>query len=336
MGTKSLLGAIVGDILHVTFSDKHFVYDWNKPLLSEKSKISGYTVITLAVARYLMESHHLYHGAKKLAYSDKRMELLAKSVLDLAERHPDLEYPVWFQSWATNGKSTKDKDSIIPTCLSPLAIYFCEKTDLYSTLCVIKEATQAFTTEEDAVIGSLALSTAIYSLQQYVQYSGKAQILADFLKCLCRINIPDDFDELTSKDGWSTSAIKALGPSIRVFLDNYTIAGAIDDIDIIDGQRTLVTPYVMTMMQVWHPFWEECDNIESYRLLLPKDPLEINDKFYDFMSQYDSNYIEDNDIKIENEDNECEDNENIAEEDSSSSDFSDIIKRLLKRLLKRL
>lgn len=328
MKNRRLLGAIVGDILLSTFRNVDNINE--ESLITNKSKITGYTVLTLGIARHIMEN--LYKRAEGLGCSTKRKELLAQSVLDLAKRHPDLEYPVWFQSWATNGKPTKNKDSIIPTCLSPLAIYFCNKTDLYWTLGVIKEAVQTFATEEDTVIGSMALSTAIYSLQQYVQYSGNTQVLADFLKCLFKINIPDDLDELTSKDGWSTSVIKALGPSIRVFLDNYHIDEAIDYIDTIDGRRTLVTPYAMTMMQVFNCFWRECDDIESYRLLLPKDLLEINDKFYDFMSQYDSSYIEYNDIEIEDEVNECENNENISEEDSGWLDFSDIIKRLLKRL----
>lgn len=292
MKNRRLLGAIVGDILLNTFRTVDNINE--ESLITNNSKITGYTVLTLGIAKYIMENHHLYKGAKEPGRSDKRKALLAKSVLDLAERHPDLEYPVWFQSWAKNGKSTKVKDRIIPTCLSPLAIYFCNITDLYSTLRVITETARTFITKKDSVIGCMAFSTAIYSVQQYVQYYGDARVLADIL-CFFNINIPDDFDELTSKDGWSTSAIKALGPSIRVFLYNdNNIDGAIDDINIIDGRRTLVTPYVMTLMQAHHCFWGECDDIESYRLLLPKDLLEINDKFYDFMSQYDRNYIEDN------------------------------------------
>lgn len=325
MKNKRLLGAIVGDILLSTFrTDKNI----NKEsLITDKSKITGYTVITLGIAKYIMDNHHLYEGAKEPGRSAKRKELLAKSVLDLAEKHPDLEYPVWFQDWATNGKSTKDKDGIFPTCLSPAAIYFCNKTDLDSTLRMITEATQVFITDKETVIGTKALSTAIYSVQQY----SEAQALADFLKCLYNINIPDNLDELPSKYGWNTSAIKALGPSIRVFFkvsgDSRDEAIYIINI-IIDGLHTLVTPYVMTLMQAHHCFWGEDDNMDEYRLLLPKDLLEINDEFYEFMSKYNIGYIEDDDIEIEDEDLECEDYENISDEDNGSMNFSDLLKQL--------
>lgn len=326
MKNRRLLGAIVGDILLSTFRTVDNINE--ESLITNKSKITGYTVLSLGIAKYIMENHHLYEGPKEPGRSAKRKALLAKSVLDLAERHPDLEYPVWFQRWTTNGKSTKDKDSIIPTCLSPLAIYFCNITDLDSTIRMITEATQAFITNKDTVIGSKALSTAIYSVRQYCE----APALADFLKCLFNINvyIPYDLDKLTSRDEWNTSAIKALRPSIRVFLgfDVNNIDEAIDSINFIDGLRTLVTPYVMTLMHAHHCFWGEYDNIESYRLLLPKDLLEINDKFYDFMSQYDSNYIEDNNIKIEDEDIECEYNENISEEDIDWKYLRDLLKLL--------
>ncbi len=150
MGTKALLGAIIGDILRATFSYKNFVYDKNKPLLIEGRKITGYTVVTLAVARYIMDYHHLYSGSDEPGRIKRRNELLVSSIIDLAKKHPELEYPEWLCKWLASdiGRPTKVDDGMLAICLSPLVPYFSQTCDLVSTLRVSTETMNAINTNK--------------------------------------------------------------------------------------------------------------------------------------------------------------------------------------------
>lgn len=326
MGTKSLLGAIVGDILHVTFSDKHFVYDWNKPLLSEKSKISGYTVITLAVAKYIMENHHLYEGRVEPGRSEKRKELLAKTILDLAKSHPELDYPEWINKWLASDKCipTKDKDGMAGLCFIPLVNYFTCRFDLESIMRMLSESMSVIITDINSVLGAKAMTTAIYSNQRY-----RVSATQDFMACLYDIRWPQNLKDIDSKYGWNTSLLKAMTPALCVFYQGNNefhrnrpvtnLWSALWMINQIDGLQTLVTPLVMTMMQATQG-WYEFDELKEFRALLPADLLEINDKYFEFMGERNVDYMPDDD----EEDN--SNNDDINPDKTGPSSFSDLLK----------
>lgn len=292
MKTQSLLGAIVGDILRTTFSDKNFVLASDKPILSEKSKISGYTVITLAVAKYIMVYYPLYEGRIDPGQSDKRKELLCKTILDLAKAHPELDYPEWLNKWLSSDKCapTKDNDGMTGLCLTPLVIYFTNRrADLESNLRLLNESLSAITTDKNSVTGMKALATAIYSNKQH-----SVQATVDFLACLYNVRWLKMLSDIDSKYGWRTSLLKALEPALRVFYqgDNESLEyrpvtkfrSALEMIQQIDGLQTLVTPTVTTMMQADRGWWD-FDELDGFRALMPTDLLEINDKYFEFMDE---------------------------------------------------
>lgn len=326
MGTKALLGEIVGDILHVTFSDRHFVYGWNKPLLSKKSKISGYTVITLAVAKYIMENHHLYEGRVEPGRSEKRKELLSKTILDLAKSHPELDYPEWINKWLASDKCipTKDKDGMAGLCFIPLVNYFTCRFDLESIMRVLCESMSVIITDINSVLGTKAITTAIYSNQRY-----SISATQDFMACLYDIRWPHDLKDIDSKYGWNTSLLKAMSPALCVFYQGNNefhrnrpvtdLRSALWMINRIEGLQTLVTPLVMTMMQATQG-WYEFDELKEFRALLPADLLEINDKYFEFMGERNVDYMPHDD----EEDN--SNNDDINPDKTGPMSFSDLLK----------
>lgn len=293
MKTQSLLGAIVGDILRTTFSDKNFVLASDKPILSEKSKISGYTVITLAVAKYIMEYYPLYEAEGRIepGRSDKRKELLCKTILDLAKAHPELDYPEWLNEWLSNDKCipTKDKDGMTGLCLTPLVIYFTDRAYMESIWSVLCESLSVITIDNKSVTGVKAVATAIYS-----NYVYNVQGTQDFMACLYNVRWPETLSDIDSKYGWNTSLLKAIEPALSVFYqgdDEFMknrpvteLRSALEMVQQIDGLQTLVTPSVTTMMQANRGWWG-FDELDGFRALMPTDLLEINDKFFEFMGE---------------------------------------------------
>ena len=301
MKPKSLLGPVIGDILLSTFSDKNYIYNENNTLLSDISKISGLTVITLSVAKYIIEYNHLYKGRFNEGRCTKRKGLLCKTILDLAKSHQELEYPVWLNKWLESDKCipTKDADCMAGLYFVPLVIYFTNKYDLESTLRILAESISVITTDKNSILGAKALATAIYSIEKY---NGAAT--QDFMACLYNIRCAQDLSDIDSKYGWKTSLVKALEPALSVFY-KYTIRVLVckersvtkmwvlfNMIKEIDGLTTLVTPIVVTMVQAFRD-WLSFDELEGFRDLLAKDLLEINDEFFEFISKLDSDPFSD-------------------------------------------
>lgn len=305
---KYLLGAVVGDILHSTFSDKKYVYSKNNTLLSDKSKISGYTVITLAAAKYIMEYNHLYDGPIIPGRSEKRKDILCKTILDLAKSHPDLEYPEWLNKWLTSDKClpTKDADCWAGLCLVPLVIYFMHRGDMESSLRMLAESISVITTDKNSILGAKAVATAIYSIRKYREDT----VTQDFMACLYNIRWEQNLSDIDSKYGWNTSLLKAIVPALSVFfhannglLINSPVTDlreALNLIEEIGGLTTLVTPIFATMIQAIMGL-RRFDEQGGFRDLLPKDLLEINDKFFEFMRKLEFDYDEDNYLDNESE-----------------------------------
>lgn len=295
MKKKYLLGAIIGDILHSTFTDRNFVYDRDKPILSEKSNISGYTVITLAIAKFIMENNQLYEGRSEAERSEKRMELVAETILELAKNHPELKYPEWLNKWLESGKyiPTKDKDGMLAICFSPLMIYFWDKIDLESLLRVISETIDVISVNKDTVLGTKILTTVLYGENRY-----SIEAVQDLLACLYSFRWSRELNDLESKYGWKTSVVKAMDPALCVlyqgdheFCSNLPVTKitlALADIIRINGISSLVTPLVVTMMQAMGGLVFE--EQESFRALLPEDLLKINDVFFKFIGEYVADY----------------------------------------------
>lgn len=325
MKTQSLLGAIIGDILRATFSDKKSVFVWDKPILSEKSKISGYTVITLAVAKYIMEYYPLYEGRIEPGRSEKRKELLCKTILELAKSHPELDYPEWLNKWLSSDKCapSKDNDGMTGLCLTPLVVYFTNRADLESNLRILNESLSVITTDKNFVTGVKALSTAIYSNKQH-----GVQATVDFLACLYNVRWLEMLSDIDSKYGWRTSLLKALEPALSVFYqgDNEfrknrpvtKFRSALEMIQQIDGLQTLVTPSVTTMMQADRGWWD-FDELDGFRALMPTDLLEINDKYFEFMGERNHAYQPEDDD---------ESSSDIEPDGNGSISFGDLLKLL--------
>lgn len=339
MKSKSLLGAIIGDILHNTFSDKKYVDDTDRDIsiLSEKSKISGYTVITLAVAKYIMEYYHLYEGQIEPGRSEKRKELLCKTILDLAKAHPELDYPEWLKKWMSSDKCipTKDNDGMTVICFSPLINYFSSTTDLESTLRMVSEAIPAVICSKSDDNGYKIYATALYGCTRY-----DISVVHDFLASLYNFRWPTELKELESKYGWNTSVSKAMEPALTVFYQgdwgcrkNEPITNmerGISCINRIGGLCSLVTPLVSTLVQTSYESFS-CsltepifDEMESLRALLPKDLLEINDNFFEFIKKVRGF----DDFELDDDNNENEPNNGIEPDEDGTIPFGDLLKLL--------
>ncbi len=335
MKSKSLLGAIIGDILHNTFSDKKFVYDpdSDKPILSEKSRISGYTVITLAVAKYIMEYYHLYEGRIEPGRSEKRKELLCKTILALAKAHPELDYPEWLKKWMSSDKyiPTKDNDGMTVICFSPLINYFSRTTDLESTLRMVSEAIPTVICSKSDDNGYKIYATALYGCTRY-----DISVVHDFLASLYNFRWPKKLKELESKYGWNTSVSKAMEPALTIFYlgDNEfmmntpitNIERGISDINRIGGLSSLVTPLISTLVYTSHSGWlfnkvPFFDEMESMRALIPDDLLEINDDFLDFMGNG-------HDDELDDDNNDNEPINGIEPDEDGTIPFGDLLKLL--------
>lgn len=191
------------------------------------------------------------------------------------------------------------------------------KSDLESTLRILAESISVITTDKNSILGAKALATAMYSNENY-----NVSATQDFMACLYNIRWAQDLRDIDSKYGWKTSLFKALVPALSVFykVNGFYLGDALVMINGIYGLTTLVTPIVVTMIQANRgllSFYE----LKRFRDLLAKDLLEINDKFFEFMSKLDSTYEQD-----DYDDNEIE--TRSEPEGNGSEPFSDLLKLL--------
>lgn len=322
MEKKYLLGAIVGDILSTTFSDKRYTYGPKKSLISNNSGITGYTVITLGVAKYIMENSHLYEGEIESGRSEKRKQLLADTIVELVKCHQGLEYPEWVKKWLVSGRytPTKERDSWIAICMTPLIQWFSEIADLESTLRMVTEAVNSITGDKETLRGSLILTTAIYGFYRF-----DYRVAHDFLASLYKFRWPNRIEDINTKYGWNTSIAKAMELTLCVYCDNF--GGNLNDIikalHKINGLRSLATPLIAVMTECGYNL--QFSETSLFRTFLPEDLLEINDEFCEHM-EYEGwkRHISD----VEDEDEDIEEKYNNLKNENGSIGLGDLLKLL--------
>ncbi len=312
MEKKYLLGAIVGDILRTTFRDKDLssldLQDYSK--LTENGSFSGDTVLTLGVAKYIMENMNLYRGPAQKGRSEHRQQILVKTLRELAHKYPDAVYSPACKKWL-NSDIQEPMDSnewSAPIWFSPINLAFEGVCDLDSLLRINNEAFSTVLKNDTVLTTNKAMTVSQYM----IGHDWRVQVLCDFLACMYNMRwlpvhqIPD------AEENWRESVINSFEVALSIFWagDNefitntpiHTISSALCELRYLDALPTVVTPFVATLIQTNHFSQYERMLINACRSLLPDNLLEINDKFFEFLEEngilYNYDEEEDEDLDV--------------------------------------
>lgn len=330
MEKKYLLGAIVGDILRTTFRDKDLssldLHDYSK--LTENGSFSGDTVLTLGVAKYIMENMNLYRGPAQKGRSEHRQQILVKTLRELAHKYPDALYSPACKKWL-NSDIQEPMDSnewSAPIWFSPINLAFEGECDLDSHLKISNEAFSAVLKNDTVHTANKAMTVSQYMIGE--EWGGQ-QTLCDFLACMYNMRWIPVHQIPVAEENWRESVINSFEVALSIFWSgnfiNNTpkISIALSELRYLKALPTVVTPFVTTLIQTNHFSQYERMLISACRSLLPDNLLEINDKFFEFLEENGSHYFYE-----EEEEEEEEEEDDLDDSEDGLISFDDLLKLL--------
>ena len=278
-----MLGAIIGDIVGST-RERHNVKTEDFELLPEGSRFTDDTVMTLAVAKWLMEDPT--HGT----------DSLVRIMQDLGRRYPYAGYGGMFRKWLMsdhpqpygsfgNGSAMR---------VSPVGMY---ANSLEEALELARITASVTHNHPEGIKGAQAIAACVY-IQRNEKWSARERIksyIEDKFGYNLSINLEDIRDSYTFDVSCQGSVPIAIMAYLQRMNDLQALRLAISmggDSDTIGA----MTASIADGHSFFHPQGRLLlDQSEKLRELLPQELLDINDRFEAFVTRplYQSFYLGD-------------------------------------------
>ena len=278
-----MLGAIIGDIVGST-REWHNIKTEDFELLPEGSSFTDDTVMTLAVAKWLMDDPTHEAGS------------LVKIMQDLGRRFPHSRYGKLFRQWLTsdNPQPYGSFGNGSAMRVSPVGLY--AKT-LEEALELARITASVTHNHLEGVKGAQAVAACVYmQLNERFDTYGK---IKRFVENKFGYNLDVKLEDIRNEYRFDSSCQGSVPIAILAFLQRYnaldslrlaiSMGGDSDTIGCITTSIAYACPFSVISSHTNIPK----DVIDKCRELLPRELLDINDRFEAFVTRplYQSYYI---------------------------------------------
>lgn len=270
-----MLGAIIGDIVGST-REWHNVKTEDFELLPQGSRFTDDSVMTLAVAQWLMDDHtHSEAG-------------LVKSMQTLGRRYPHAGYGGMFRQWlmSDNPKPYGSFGNGSAMRVSPVGLY---ANSLDEALELARISASVTHNHPDGIKGAQAIAACVY-LKKTEHFNTHGEIKR-YIERNFGYNLDVDLKELRPYYSFDVTCQGSVPIAIMAYLQQpYSVEKALrlavsmgGDSDTIGCMTCAIAsasePHVVSSSSL------SGDIVKKCRTLLPHDLLEINDRFEAFISR---------------------------------------------------
>ena len=277
-----MLGAIIGDIVGST-RERHNIKTENFELVPNGSRYTGNTVMTLAVARWLMDDpEHL-------------PDTLVAIMQDLGRKHPHAGYGGMFRKWlnSDNPQPYGSYGNGSAVRVSPVGLY---ANSLEEALELARITASVTHNHPEGIKRAQAIAACVY-LKKNGPW-GVEQKIKRYVEENFGYNLSAKLEEIRNDDGFDVTCQGSVPIAIMACLQRHNAVNSLrlaismgGDSDTIGCMATSIAD---TYPLRWFPrtdFPQEV--VEKCRSLLTSDLRDINDRFETFISRplYQSYYL---------------------------------------------
>lgn len=281
---KIMLGAIIGDIVGST-REWHNVKTEDFELLPEGSRFTDDTVMTLAVAKWLMDDPS--HDA----------ESLVRIMQDMGRRYPNAGYGGMFRKWlkSDNPRPYGSYGNGSAMRVSPVGMY---AKSLDETLELARITASVTHNHPEGIKGAQAIAAAVY-MQLNEEFDVHEKIKR-YAEEHFGYNLGIKLEDIRNGYRFDSSCQGSVPIAIMAFLQRHNALNSLrlaismgGDSDTIGCMATSIAYACPFHVISSHTNIPE-DVIVKCRELLPKELLDINDRFEAFVTRplYQSYYLE--------------------------------------------
>ena len=279
-----MLGAIIGDIVGST-REWHNVKTEDFELLPPGSRFTDDTVMTLAVAKWLMDDPS--HEA----------DSLVRIMQDMGRRYPNAGYGGMFRKWlkSDNPRPYGSYGNGSAMRVSPVGMY---AKSLDETLELARITASVTHNHPEGIKGAQAIAASVYiQLNEMFDTNGK---IKRFVEEKFGYNLGIKLEDIRNEYSFDSSCQGSVPIAIMAFLQRHNALDSLrlaismgGDSDTIGCMATSIAYACPFHVISSHTNIPE-DVIVKCRELLPKELLDINDRFEAFVTRplYQSYYLE--------------------------------------------
>lgn len=277
-----MLGAIIGDIVGST-REWHNVKTEDFELLPQGSRFTDDTVMTLAVAKWLMDD------------PSHKADSLVRIMQDMGRRYPNAGYGGMFRRWlnSDNPQPYGSYGNGSAMRVSPVGMY---AKSLDEALELARITASVTHNHPEGIKGAQAVAAAVY-MQLNEEFDVKGEVKR-YVEANFGYDLDIKLEDIRNEYRFDASCQGSVPIAIMAFLQRYnaldTLRLAISmggDSDTIGCMATSIA-YACPFNISSHTNIPE-DVVAKCRELLPKELLEINDRFEAFVTRplYQSYYL---------------------------------------------
>ena len=278
-----MLGAIIGDIVGST-REWHNVKTEDFELLPQGSRFTDDTVMTLAVAKWLMDD------------PSHKADSLVRIMQDMGRRYPNAGYGGMFRSWlnSDNPQPYGSYGNGSAMRVSPVGMY---AKSLDEALELARITASVTHNHPEGIKGAQAVAAAVY-MQLNEEFDVKGEVKR-YVEANFGYDLDIKLEDIRNEYRFDASCQGSVPIAIMAFLQRYnafdTLRLAISmggDSDTIGCMATSIAYACPFNIISSHTNIPE-DVVAKCRELLPKELLEINDRFEAFVTRplYQSYYL---------------------------------------------
>ena len=277
-----MLGAIVGDIVGST-REWHNIKTEKFELVPEGSRFTDDTVMTLAVAKWLMDDPT--HDAGNLV-----------SIMQyMGRRYPDAGYGVLFRKWlrSDNPQPYGSYGNGSAMRVSPVGMY---ANTLEEALELARITASVSHDHTEGIKGAQAIAACVY-MQKNERWGAKEQI-KHYIQDTFGYNLNIDLKDIREAYKFDSSCQGSVPIAIMAYLQGSNAIKALRLAISMGGDSDTIGAMTASIANVHPLFYYPHEGLprelrEKCRELLPKELLDINDRFEAFVSRplYQSYYI---------------------------------------------
>ncbi len=198
-----MLGAIAGDIIGSTYEfTRRKGYEFE--LFTEESRFTDDTVMTLAVAKWLMQDHGDFHPK----------EQLVSFIKDLGREYPYAGYGSMFHGWLWREESHpyNSYGNGAAMRVSPIGLY---ADSLEQALALAKISAEVSHSHPEGIKGAQAVAAAVWMANhRYPKVS-----IREYIQCAFGYDLSRTIEEIRPSYKWDSSCQRSVPEAIIAFLD---------------------------------------------------------------------------------------------------------------------
>ena len=277
-----MLGAIIGDIVGST-REWHNIKTEDFELVPEGSRFTDDTVMTLAVAKWLMDD------------PTRKADSLVRIMQDMGRKYPHAGYGGMFRKWlnSDNPQPYGSYGNGSAMRVSPVGMY---ANSLEEALELARISASVSHNHPEGIKGAQAIAACVY-MQKNERWGAKERIKC-YIQDTFGSNLKIDLKDIRDSYKFDSTCQGSVPIAIMAYLQGSNAIKALRLAISMGGDSDTIGAMTASIANVHPLFCYPHEGLprelrEKCRELLPKELLDINDRFEAFVSRplYQSYYV---------------------------------------------